>query len=322
LRGASSDLYFSQRDGQGGWSKPVNLGDTINLAGRYETDPFLSADGSTLYFNRAVAPEGGPQNMTWDLYQAPVLPFTAVPLAGHGGAYQQNFDTLGDTSSSGQAFPDGWTFTANDVIFNNATTRALPSTRFQYAGVYNGGATGQSDRALVTEARRIEDGELDLRVLVQDSSVEALELAFDLEVWEVFVNNAEAAFDISLEADTGSGFVELADLGTVTTGPTLARPVTGSLVNGNDPAYRRPWESGLVNVDVPENATLRVRWIATSATPLNVRFGLDNVSLRLIDLPVPEPSALELLAIGCALACCALSSRRRVGVSGTACRLP
>jgi hypothetical protein len=319
-RGASADLYFSQRDGQGGWSKPVNLGDTINLAGRYETDPFLSADGSTLYFNRAIAPDGGPQNATWDLYQAPVLPFAAVPLAGHGGAYQQNFDSLGDTSRSGQAFPDGWTFSANNVVFNNATTRGFPSGRFQYASVYNGGAAGQSDRALVTEAGRLEDGELNLRVLVKDNPVKALELAFDLEVWDVsannaFVNNAEAAFEILLEADTGSGFVEVADLGTVTTGPTLARPTTGSLVNGNDPAYRLPWKSGLVNVDVPENATLRVRWLATDATPFGVRFGLDNVLLQFI---VPEPSALGLLAVGCALACCAIRSRRRAGISGIA----
>jgi hypothetical protein len=54
----------------------------------------------------------------------------------------------------------------------------------------------------------------------------------------------------------------------------------GSLVNGNDPAYRIPYDSGPLDVDVPQGATLRVRWSSTDAAQQNVVFGLDNVSLR------------------------------------------
>ena len=178
--------------------------------------------------------------------------------------------------------PAGWTFTANDIIFNNATTDKFPASRRNYAGVYNGGVNGDSDRALVTDVSLEEGGELDFRAVVADAPVQALRLGFDLEAWQVLVgaNQAEAAFHVVLEADTGDGFSQVADLGMVTTGPTLTRPSTGSLVDGNDPTYRVTYDSGPLDVDVPQDATLRVRWISTDAARRTVVFGLDNVSLR------------------------------------------
>lgn len=44
------DLYVSLRDSAGVWSKPFNLGPTINTSG-YEISPFLSADGRSVYFS-------------------------------------------------------------------------------------------------------------------------------------------------------------------------------------------------------------------------------------------------------------------------------
>lgn len=43
------DLYVSIRDSVGVWSTPVNLGPSINTQG-FEISPFLSADGTRLYF--------------------------------------------------------------------------------------------------------------------------------------------------------------------------------------------------------------------------------------------------------------------------------
>jgi hypothetical protein len=180
--------------------------------------------------------------------------------------------------------PTGWTFTANDIVFNNSTTDRLPAISRNYAGAYNGGASGDADRALVTDYSQTEGGELDLRVHVQGDDLQALRLEFDLETWQVFssVGNGkgEAAFHVVLEADTGDGFSQVADLGTASTGPTLARPAVGNLVNGNDHAYRLVYDSGPRDVDVPQDATLRVRWISTDVAQQEVVFGLDNVSLR------------------------------------------
>ena len=44
------DLYVSFRDERGRWSKPRNLGPTVNTPG-LENAPFLAPDGQTLYFN-------------------------------------------------------------------------------------------------------------------------------------------------------------------------------------------------------------------------------------------------------------------------------
>jgi len=44
------DLYVMTKDSLGNWQKPINLGSTINTNG-YEIAPFLSDDGSKLYFS-------------------------------------------------------------------------------------------------------------------------------------------------------------------------------------------------------------------------------------------------------------------------------
>ncbi len=280
LRG-DSEVYFSQRTEQGGWSKPVNLGDAINKPG-YTTDPYLTTDGSTLYFNRTVNYETG----SGELYQAPVLPFTAVSLTSQGASYQQNFDSLGSTSKSAdQLFPDGWTFTANDVIFNNATTRTFPVAYREYAGAFNAGTSGEADRALATNVTEIETGELQFRAHVEGGPVQALRLAVDVEAWQVAKVPAsepgEAAFNVILEADTGKGFEKVADLGRATTGEKLVFPEIGSGLNGNDPANRGSFDTGPLNLSIPEGATLRVRFVPPSETDVvGWTFGLDNFSLH------------------------------------------
>jgi len=44
-----SDIYASKRGRDGRWSKPINLGPTVNSSGSDES-PFIHADGKTLYF--------------------------------------------------------------------------------------------------------------------------------------------------------------------------------------------------------------------------------------------------------------------------------
>jgi hypothetical protein len=282
LRGYSDMVVAVRSDINQRWSKPINLGDTINAAkSTYNTRPFLTADGSTLYFDRIPDTSNGPINRTSDIYQASVLPFLTESMAGDGSSYGQSFDVLGtDASQPFLPIPRGWTFTANDVVFNNVTTRKFPTTARPYAGVYNAGADGAADRSLVTDVTTNEAGELDFRALVTGEKLQALRLGFDIEAWQVRVSNAEAAFHVVLEADSGNGFQPVADLGEFSTGKTLSRPATGNVVDGNDPAYRHSFDTGPIDVgSIPVGATLRTRWIGTAGSR-NVVFGLDNVSLR------------------------------------------
>lgn len=64
-----SDLYWSKKDADGIWGKPVNLGPVINTSGNEES-PFLHADGKTLFFNSDNHPGMG----SFDLFYSRLLP--------------------------------------------------------------------------------------------------------------------------------------------------------------------------------------------------------------------------------------------------------
>lgn len=260
------------------WSDPVNLGDMINSATYDEDFARMSADGSTLYFKRSDRASDSREYVTTrDIWQSPVLPFETVELHGQGGLYQQDFDSMGtDSSEAGTPLPAGWTFTANDVVFSNSTTSAFPSGGKNWSLVYNAGNENDTDRALATDIEyRGEAGEIDLRTEIVNSDVQALRLTFDIEVWRVVSNNRKGEFQVVLEADAGTGFEQIADLGTFETEP-LARDLSA---NGNDDDYRAVHDTGPVDVDIPEGSVLRTRWIATQDSR-NVVLGLDNVTLQ------------------------------------------
>lgn len=108
-------------------------------------------------------------------------------------------------------------------------------------------------------------------------------MAFDLEAWQVSLKSndlkGEAAFRVVIEADAGSGFQQVVDFGTVSTGRTLDKPLSGSTVNGNGSAYRTTFDSGVLDMPLPVGTVVRTRWIGTDSAK-NVVFGLDNGSLR------------------------------------------
>ena len=155
--------------------------------------------------------------------------------------------------------------------------------------LYNAGADQGSDRALaIGIGSETSQGTLQLLANVTDANAEQLQLSFDLEVWDVAsstttVNPGEAAFDVSIDIDQGDGFVQLLDLGRVTTGPTLQKPLTSpAYLDGNDPAYRVTFDSGLRPASIPVGSQLRVRWSADQAASRGWIFGLDNVNFRLL----------------------------------------
>jgi hypothetical protein len=284
-RGAS-DLYLRLRATRSDpWGPLINLGAAINTE-HFDTLGGFTANGSRLYFARMEDPAGyGGDPNRRSVWEVPLALFESVPLNGTGDAHSENFDSLGvNASQPGTPLPTGWTFTVNDVIFNNSTTGGFSTTTRQYAGAHNAGAGDTEDRSLVTDVTRDEAGELDFRTLITGDKLQAVRLGFDIEAWQLRsglgANAGEAAFQVVLEVDSGNGFQQVADLREFSTGKTLARPANGSLVDGNHPAYRRSFDTGPIDVgDIPAGATLRTRWIGTAGSR-NVVFGLDNVSLR------------------------------------------
>lgn len=62
------DIFVSRQFADGRWSEPVNLGPKINMS-KYDASPFISADGSTMYFC-SYGPSGG-DNL--DIYMSEFL---------------------------------------------------------------------------------------------------------------------------------------------------------------------------------------------------------------------------------------------------------
>ena len=88
------------------WSKPMNLGSTINSPEHDDTFPSISGDGTTLYFNRYTRNDEGPQWEAFDILEAAIKPFETVSLNGQGGRYEENFDSMGiETPAGGAPLP-------------------------------------------------------------------------------------------------------------------------------------------------------------------------------------------------------------------------
>ena len=280
LRGHGDLFVLTRADDSEPWSRPYNLGDTIN-SDHDDTFAELSYSGDRLYFNRFEREAGGGEiQLTWDTMQAAVLPFGAVSVSGRGGSYSQNFDSMGSETEPGVEFPEGWTFTANDVIFNQVTTGEYGDDVQSYAQAYNAGERAESDRSLAVSSNSSNElGELDLRTTIVDEDAGAVQIQFDIEAWWVERRNRDAKFQVILEADSGAGFEEIADLGTFATGRLEFPEVGDFFTDGNDDVFRSSHDTGLVAVNVPVGATMRTRWIGSSVAR-GVVFGLDDVSLQ------------------------------------------
>ena len=78
----SCDIYLSQRQDDGNWSKPINLGEPINT-NSWESQPSFSSDGKTLYFIREVKDRvnGSQQDIFVSTFQADRTWSNPVPLS-------------------------------------------------------------------------------------------------------------------------------------------------------------------------------------------------------------------------------------------------
>lgn len=97
----SCDLFFSQKIGSH-WSRPINMGGNINTS-NWESQPCFSADGTTLYFIRAVKTYDGNKNS--DIYVSTLGDdgYWGVPVR-----LPDNINTQGQEASV-MIHPDGQT---------------------------------------------------------------------------------------------------------------------------------------------------------------------------------------------------------------------
>ena len=218
-----------------------------------------------------------------------------VEISSLNGPYSENFDILGsDAATTGITLPDGWT----SGTFSRVTTKEFPIAGNVTGGaVYNAGGIDSPDRTLaVGVSSNSQPQFLQFRSKVAGADASSLRLQFDIEAWDsrdgIFVqaldrylglpdDPGEAAFSVSIEMDSGNGFSQIMDLGTVTTGPNLQH-VPDSIVDGNAPESRISFDSGIRSALIPEDARLRIRWSTVQGQSQGWVFGLDNVVLDLM----------------------------------------
>ena len=241
------------------------------------------------FVNIAHFPSGGNSVAYFDNFSLKYIStLSHIALNGSGDAYLQNFDeALGLTAAKGQPLPDGWSgnYAASEFGFESTTTKDFPaSSTTRGTLLYNAGSDGDADRALALGiGSNTEEGKLQLLADVKGSDANGFQLAFDLEAWDAgrVTTLGEAAFDVTVEMDSGDGFELLTDLGRVTTGANLFPPAADRL-DGNADVNRVSFDSGRIDAAIPADTQLRIRWSAPSDAAIqNWVFGLDNVSFSL-----------------------------------------
>ena len=207
---------------------------------------------------------------------------TKTRINGSGDLYLEDFDvTLGRINAR---LPDGWMGVTDDAMYTSVTGSV--SNRIGVGGtLYSAGPgrNGSEDRALaigITDSTQ--QNEIQFHALVTEMDIDQVRLQFDMEAWGLNPDLAavpgEAAFDVTIEADSGNGFTRVLDFGTVTT--AIASPGRRGQLDGNADENRVSFDSGVQQVRVPTGSNLRVRWHATNSAETNhYIFGLDNVML-------------------------------------------
>lgn len=216
--------------------------------------------------------------------------FESIELAGNGGVYAESFDGLGaDSSVDEQLLPVGWLAKHDGMNYIDTTSDSFPVNRVtsRFNPILNAGGEGSTERslAMALSTRREATPAIQLVAEVVDSAASSFQLEFAVEAWDAGTRNStpdvgEAAFEVSLEVDHGSGFELLSDLGTVTTGRVLQRP-NGDYIDGNLDGNRTTHNSGRIEQAIPEGARIRLRWKAGEDATEGWVFGLDDVQLSL-----------------------------------------
>ena len=225
------------------------------------------------------------------------LPFFTQAQVSFTGTYIENFDTIG---ASGTTYPAGWNglryagTTASGPLTLGVTTGSTTT-----GGLYNVGASGDTDRALGTLSSGTTISRFGLQ-LVNNSGATVNQIIFSgvSEQWRTGTSataNETVTFEYSINAtdinDPGATFVPLStmDLTEIQTAST-----TGGAIDGNNAANQIVISGTISSASWADGAALTIRWSDHDDGGSDGLYALDNFSMT----AVPEPSALALLGLG------------------------
>lgn len=211
-----------------------------------------------------------------------------VTLTAFGVAYQQDFDALADSGTSG-AEPLGWDVAETGT---NANGLYAAGTGSNTAGdTYSFGLSGSTERAF----GGLQSGSLVPTVGVQFTNrtggvITSLSIGYTGEMWRAGVSNRNAAdrLDVQLSTDATSlitgtwAEVDALDLSS----PNINTPV-GAL-NGNAPENRSAIVSVIEGLAIPDGTTFWLRWTDFNIAGSDDGLAIDDVSLTASGMTVED----------------------------------
>lgn len=236
---------------------------------------------------------------------------TAVSLTSLGSAYTQDFNTLGNSTTTNSSLPEGWALSESgtSTLVNNEYSANTGSSN---AGdIYSYGAADSTDRAL---------GSLRSGTLVPifgvafanntGATITALDIAFTGEQWRLGATDRtdRLAFQYSTDAISliSGTYLDFKALDFLT-----PNTLNAGAKDGNAAENFTRLNATITGLEITNDSTFWLRWIDIDISGAEDGLAIDHFSLTAQSAAqsVPEPGSLALAAAGMALL--GLPQRRR-----------
>jgi len=212
--------------------------------------------------------------------------------------YQQNFDTLASTGSTGTALPAG--FAINETGANADASYAVGTGSSTAGNTYSFGAAGSTDRALGSLA----SGSLEstygvLFTNALGNTITAFDIAYIGEQWRLGNSTDDGlTFQYSTNATslTSGAWTTVSALNFL---PAVIAGTQGAL-DGNLAANQRSLAATISGLSIASGANFGFRWIDVNSGGNDHGLGVDNFSAKstLATGAVPEPATWGMIILG------------------------
>lgn len=206
----------------------------------------------------------------------------SITTVGTGGAYSQDFNSLGTADfnlTNNSSLTGVYAFRSSGNASPNVFTASTASTGT--GDFKNYGSIGNADRTLGTQASGNSTGDMYLGVRLQNDSgqvITTIEVQYTGEQWRTASGTAQV---LAFSYRQAAGDITDLTTGTYTNAPVLSfttpintTPASG--LNGNDPANRQIIRATIA-VTVPVGEEIMLRWLDVDDIGTDHGAGIDDV---------------------------------------------
>ena len=201
-----------------------------------------------------------------------------IPLTTPGATYNQNFDTLANTGTTGTALPTGWAFTETGT--NADTTYGIGTGSSTTGNTYSFGAAASTERAFGT----LLSGSLTPLIgacFVNNTgvSISTLGISYTGEQWRNGGSNGADRLEFAYSVGATS-----ISTGTYTAVPALnfssrISSVTAGALDGNLAANRLVVTADITGLTIATSQSFCIRWVDINVTGSDDGLAVDDFNL-------------------------------------------